>query len=335
MRNIQASATIFGFQFQINSAIYLMIKNFSSFEKLKVEGEQEDIEIYLTGNQKIYAQAKSKEFPTKDNIGHSEKLAEALRTLSNVKDFNCKELIYINNLEDNPLNSGTDEFKGVTFLKYNELKGKSKEKIDYQINKHQYEIDKDKLIIAKIPFYGDDSEQRHKEINDKMENFISEISPSIKSFSKKIISMWEEEFLQNASTKCPKLTINKENVTWGLIICKLQLDDVKKFDDKLDIDETDFLDAIDEYDKIIDMKSYNFLDYNKIIQIYKSYKLKNPSSTIYDFILGEEEQIFNMIFPEKEKNNVLNACSRIIAKEIIMRSKNIEEIKEGVENYGD
>ena len=31
MRNTQASATIFGFQFQINSAIYLMIKNFSSF----------------------------------------------------------------------------------------------------------------------------------------------------------------------------------------------------------------------------------------------------------------------------------------------------------------
>ena len=300
-----------------------------------MEGEQEDIEIYLTGNQKIYAQAKSKEFPTKDNKCHLAKLSEALRTLSNVKDFNCKELIYINNLEDNPLNSGTDEFKGVTFLKYNELKEQSKKKIDYQITKYKYEIDKDKLIIARIPFYGDDSEQRHKEINDKMENFISEISPSLKSFSKKIISIWEEEFLQNASTKCPKLIINKENVTWGLIICKLQLDDVKKFDDKLDIDETDFLDAIDEYDKIIDMKSYNFLDYNKIIQIYKTYKLKKPSTTIYDFILDEDEQIFNMIFPEKEKNNVLNACSRIIAKEIIMRSKNIEEIKKGVENYGD
>lgn len=117
MNNTQASATVFGFQFQINAAIYLLIKYFSKFEQIKVEGSQEDIELFLCNNTKIYAQVKSKEFPTKDNTGHSEKLKEALKTLSNVNDNGKYYLMYISNLEDNPLNSGTSEFNGISFFK--------------------------------------------------------------------------------------------------------------------------------------------------------------------------------------------------------------------------
>lgn len=336
MNNIQASATVFGFQFQINAAIYLMIKYFSKFEQIKVEGSQEDIELFLCNNTKIYAQVKSKEFPTKDNNGHSEKLKEALKTLSNVNDNGKYYLMYISNLEDNPLNSGTSEFNGISFLRYDELKEVSKRKIDKQIKNCNFDIDTSRLVIAKIPFYGDDWEQRHKEINKKMAEFVSEISPSLSSFANKIITIWEDDFLQNSSIKNPKITINKENVVWGLVVCKLQLDDVKKFDEKLEIDETYFLEAIDEYEKIIDIKSSTFLEYNKIISLYMQYKLRiNKTATIYEFIKDNQEEIFNLIFPDKNIDDlVLQTCAKIIAKEIILRSKSIEEIKRGVENYG-
>lgn len=336
MNNTQASATIFGFQFQINAAIYLMLKHFSDFDQIKVEGSQEDIELFLHNNKKIYAQAKSKEFPTKDNKGHSEKLKDALRTLSNVDDRGNYNLMYISNLEENPLNSGTKEFDGISFFKYDELKEESKKKIDNQISNENYNIDTSRLIIAKIPFYGDDWEQRHREISKKMSEFVSNVSPSLSSFANRIITIWEEEFLHNASVKSPKITINKENVVWGLVVCKLQLDDVKKFDEKLEIEETDFLEAIDEYEKIIDIKSSTFLDYNKIISLYSQYKLKSDKSvSIYEFIQGNKDEIFNLIFSDKNKDDiVLQACAKIIAKEIILRSKSIEEIKRGVENYG-
>lgn len=336
MNSTQASATIFGFQFQINAAIYLMLKHFSDFDQIKVEGSQEDIELFLNNNKKIYAQAKSKEFPTKDNKGHSEKLKDALRTLSNVDDRGNYNLMYISNLEENPLNSGTKEFDGISFLKYDELKEESKKKIDNQISNENYNIDTSRLIIAKIPFYGDDWEQRHREISKKMSEFVSNVSPSLSSFANRIITIWEEEFLHNASVKSPKITINKENVVWGLVVCKLQLDDVKKFDEKLEIEETDFLEAIDEYEKIIDIKSSTFLDYNKIISLYSQYKLKSDKSvSIYEFIQGNKDEIFNLIFPNKNKDDiVLQACAKIITKEIILRSKSIEEIKKGVENYG-
>lgn len=336
MNSTQASATIFGFQFQINAAIYLMLKYFSDFDQIKIEGSQEDIELFLHDNKKIYAQAKSKEFPTKDNKGHSEKLKDALRTLSNVDDRGNYNLMYISNLEENPLNSGTKEFDGISFLKYDELKEVSKKKIDNQISNENYNIDTSRLIIAKIPFYGDDWEQRHREISKKMSEFVSNVSPSLSSFANRIIIIWEEEFLHNASVKSPKITINKENVVWGLVVCKLQLDDVKKFDEKLEIEETDFLEAIDEYEKIIDIKSSTFLDYNKIISLYSQYKLKSDKSvSIYEFIQGNKDEIFNLIFPDKNRDDiVLQACAKIIAKEIILRSKSIEEIKRGVENYG-
>lgn len=336
MNSTQASATIFGFQFQINAAIYLMLKYFSDFDQIKIEGSQEDIELFLHDNKKIYAQAKSKEFPTKDNKGHSEKLKDALRTLSNVDDRGNYNLMYISNLEENPLNSGTKEFDGISFFKYDELKEVSKKKIDKQISNENYNIDTSRLIIAKIPFYGDDWEQRHREISKKMSEFVSNVSPSLSSFANRIITIWEEEFLHNASVKSPKITINKENVVWGLVVCKLQLDDVKKFDEKLEIEETDFLEAIDEYEKIIDIKSSTFLDYNKIISLYSQYKLKSDKSvSIYEFIQGNKDEIFNLIFPDKNRDDiVLQACAKIIAKEIILRSKSIEEIKRGVENYG-
>ena len=336
MNSMQASATIFGFQFQINAAIYLMLKYFSDFDQIKIEWSQEDIELFLHDNKKIYAQAKSKEFPTKDNKGHSEKLKDALRTLSDVDDRGNYDLMYISNLEENPLNSGTKEFDGISFLKYDELKEESKKKINNQISNENYNIDTSRLIIAKIPFYGDDWEQRHKEISKKMSEFISGVSPSLSSFANRIITIWEEEFLHNASVKSPKITINKENVVWGLVVCKLQLDDVKKFDEKLEIEETDFLEAIDEYEKIIDIKSSTFLDYNKIISLYSQYKLKSDRSvSIYEFIQGNKDEIFNLIFPDKNKDDiVLQACAKITAKEIILRSKSIEEIKRGVENYG-
>ena len=59
--NRNASASAFGWQFQINIAIYLMIKYFGKFKEMKIEGEKEDNEISLNNSRKIYAQAKSKQ----------------------------------------------------------------------------------------------------------------------------------------------------------------------------------------------------------------------------------------------------------------------------------
>lgn len=78
----EATSSIFGWQFQISASIYLMIKYFGRFKKLKVESMEEDIEIELENGKKIYAQAKSKQRPLDNNNDHSVKLNQALKTLS-------------------------------------------------------------------------------------------------------------------------------------------------------------------------------------------------------------------------------------------------------------
>lgn len=94
--NRNASASVFGWQFQINVAIYLMFKNFKNFSELKVEGLKEDIEISLNNKKKIYAQAKAKErINYNDTSSYSQKLKAALTSLSDIKNDDIEKLCYM------------------------------------------------------------------------------------------------------------------------------------------------------------------------------------------------------------------------------------------------
>ena len=51
----RANAVVFGFDFQVNAAIVLMIENIEDLKSLRLEGNYEDIEIELENNQYILA----------------------------------------------------------------------------------------------------------------------------------------------------------------------------------------------------------------------------------------------------------------------------------------
>lgn len=50
---------MFGFDFQRNAAIVLMLENIKELKSVRLEGNEEDIEISLNDGQKILAQAKA------------------------------------------------------------------------------------------------------------------------------------------------------------------------------------------------------------------------------------------------------------------------------------
>lgn len=50
--NRRADPVMFGFDFQINAAIVLMLKNIKSLETIRIEGNYEDIELQL--KQKVF-----------------------------------------------------------------------------------------------------------------------------------------------------------------------------------------------------------------------------------------------------------------------------------------
>jgi pectate lyase len=97
MSSSNASATLFGWDFQINAAIVLMLENIEIAEQVRVEGSTEDIEIKLNNGKILYSQAKSVVKCT-DYSNVKEKLKKALTTLSVAsKDPNCDRLIYVTN----------------------------------------------------------------------------------------------------------------------------------------------------------------------------------------------------------------------------------------------
>ena len=54
-----ATPSSFGWDFQINAAIVLMLENIKAIKSVRVEGKKEDIELLLENNENIYAQAKN------------------------------------------------------------------------------------------------------------------------------------------------------------------------------------------------------------------------------------------------------------------------------------
>lgn len=332
-----ASASAFGWQFQINMAIYLMIKYFGQFQEMKIEGEKEDIELLLNNSKKIYAQAKSKQEINDGNTNsYSEKLRKALESLSEVNDNDSKSLIYISNLEPNPLNSGTDEFTLVTFLRYNELKQESKEKIDTQLQNMGRQINKEKLIIAKVPFFGEDQTTRQKYIIAKIEDFITFLSPDLLSYKNRFLEMLESESFHNSTKKSTSMTIKRTDILWKLLTLKMGESNSLQFDDKMGIDEEDFFMALEKYEKIISYKEANFVIYNKISNLIMDVSRANPNIRSDKLIVEKEDEIYDIVFNDSkniEMETIERVCSKIIAKRIFIRKRSINQMFERANKY--
>lgn len=335
--NRNASASAFGWQFQINIAIYLMIKYFGKFKEMKIEGKKEDIEISLNNSKKIYAQAKSKQnINDGDTSSYSTKLRKALESLSDVNDNDSESLIYISNLEPNPLNSGTNEFELVSFFKYNELSLASKEKIDIQLNQLQKNINRDKLIIAKVPFFGEDKETKQKYIIAKIEDFLTFISSDLLPYKNRFLQMLESEALHNATQNNMKLKFKKEDVLWRLLILKLGDGNSIKFDESMEIEEETFFEALDTYDRIINYKEADFDVYNKISNLIMKARIEDKEIRSNQFVIKYENEIYDIVFKNNKDSNmktIEKACSKIIAKKIFIRKGNIMQMFERANKY--
>ena len=97
MKSSNATPSAFGWDFQSNAAIMLMLKNIERASKVKVEGSSEDVEITLANGKMLMAQAKAVVKP--DDYSHvKEKLDSGLRTLDNAaKLSDIEQLVFVTN----------------------------------------------------------------------------------------------------------------------------------------------------------------------------------------------------------------------------------------------
>lgn len=81
MANTNSSDSLFGWNFQINAAIVIMLEDITNVQKVRVEGSTEDIEITLVNGECIFSQAKALADPSSTkNV--RKKLSDGLGTLN-------------------------------------------------------------------------------------------------------------------------------------------------------------------------------------------------------------------------------------------------------------
>lgn len=342
--NRNAQAPNFGFQFQINVAIYFMFKYLKDMKSIKIEGQDEDIELILKNSSKYMIQAKSNATNLENNTGNSTKLRESMESLAEAdkKSEKVVALYYVSNLK-NPLNSKINEFERdtVTIHSYNELDPSSQKKIDKQIknnleshnNNLTYEIDKTKLWIMKIPFFGEDQDQRHTIIYERAKEELSNMSESLANHHRVIVNQLESEFLQNAASST-KTVITDKKICNLLIIDELKSTEIGDKYEKLGISESEFYEAKSQYEKYLDKKINNYENYLKVNYLFEKRKQRNHI-TPSEFVKEEKISLYNYFFSKEVKSedelneiDLLDVCvAQIISYMILIKQTIINKVR--------
>ena len=239
MSGRNASASAFGWDFQANSAILLMLENIKDAKRVRVEGADEDIEITLQDQTKMYVQAKAVEKP--DDTSHViDKLTKALETLSDAaKNGDGSLFTYVTN-SSNPFNNQRtlSYFTGRTHLSFDELPDVAQNKINEIIQKNEYtDLDVHKLDVRVIPFYGNDLKNRYKEIQACVNEFLAEMNVDVQGISTDIMGIWQKDLFQNATQSDTTISISKEKMIWPLIVLVVDKTAANEYKTNFDDDE--------------------------------------------------------------------------------------------------
>jgi hypothetical protein len=325
--NRNASASLFGWNFQVNAAIVLMLKNIKDAKKIKIEGELEDVEITLNTEKVIYAQAKSSEkiYPPNDP---SDKLKKAIKTLNDAsKKGNHEKLIYITNYP-NPFagKQNKDDLGKVISRRFKELHQTHQNKINTIVKKHKYQIDLDKFYVQVILFYGDDENERSSSVKEVVREFLGELDKIPTRYTAlSALNLWQIKFGHNATVRYKEIT--KDNMMWYLIA------DICTFDDTCEIledcDEAEIGDLERRYNDFISSKTHDFQFANRVIQEFNSFHLELRLRERENRFIEEKYALFLHEFDIHEiDEKTKTILTKIILKKIINYRSLINQIKQ-------
>lgn len=321
-----ATPSAFGWDFQVNAAIVLMLENIKEAKSVRVEGKKEDIEITFNDNSKIYSQAKSV-VNAEDYTNVRSKLRKAIKTMNEAADDRTKKLIYVTN-SPNPFNIENTmyAFYKETILSYIDLPIECKSIIDKYIREDENtNIDIKKLKIKIIPFFTDDLTERYKVIKTDIDDFLYTLNRrETMGMGKELLDIWQLEFAHNSTKSDFKIEISKKDLVWSIIVKSTQL-----YEDSSELDEYDdglIEEIIRHYNDLIEDKSGKFEIITKVISDYNDYKKPNKKIYIEEFSYEKKEEyirLFNLQNSDDEVNEIL---AIIITKKIINNRYLINEI---------
>lgn len=324
MSDRNASSSAFGWDFQANSAMLLMLENIREAKRVRVEGSDEDIEITLDDHMKIYAQAKAVEKP--DDTSHViDKLTKALETLSDAaKNGDGSQFTYMTN-SSNPFNNQrtVSYFTGRTHLGFDELPDQAQKRIKDIITKNGFaDLDVHKLDIRVIPFYGNDLKNRYKEIQACVNEFLATVNVDLPGVNAEIMEIWQRDLFLNATQSDTAISVSKEKMIWRLIV--LVVDKTAANEYKKDFDDDEISEIERKYKLIINQNTMSYEIISRILSDYR--KIKGSSKQFVGDHWKDYLDIVNVI---EADNDTKESLLKIILYRILTQRQYIRDIKRG------
>ena len=241
----RADAVLFGFDFQVNAAIVLMLENIKDLQSLRLESENEDIDIELYSGKHILAQAKAIVNSSTDFTNVRSNLKKALESLSEgSKKVETEKLILITN-SPNPLNEDASRsiFWGPARRGFSTLPESSQKIITGYLSQIDQALDINQFVIQVVPFETDDDAERYKAVSKAIDDFIGELKLDIPGIGKQLHMVWCGEVFKNGSKKNADITLSKKSLIWPIIVIATDID-------RIDHDFVERFDSV-QYDEIV------------------------------------------------------------------------------------
>lgn len=331
-KNRRANAVVFGFDFQVNAAIVLMLENIEELKSLRLEGNYEDIELELENNQYILAQAKAVERASSDFKNVRSNLKKALISLSEgATRVNVQKLILITN-SPNPLNENESSnlFLRDAHRDFSSLPESSQELIQGYLSEISNPLDTNKFMIQILPFETDNDTERYKFVRQYINDFVGDINVNIPGLEKKLMDIWHNEVFQNCSKKDVAIKLKKGDIIWPIIVIAT---DISRYDDVfVDLfDSSEYDEIIHHYQEIIDTHCERCEFFTKVLSDYNTFNFtKKPSEKIFEFLDAMWIRYIDEFDNCKLEPGTLEGLIKIVLYTIVRNRITIDKIKKGV-----
>ncbi len=331
-RSRRADAVVFGFDFQVNSAIVLFLENIKEVEKLRLEGDYEDIELELSSGEMVLAQAKAVEKASADFTNVRKNMKKALMSLAEGGEkVNARELIMITN-SPNPFNDDDSRsvFYGHAHRKYETLPPSAKKIVDDYLSKMDKKLDTDKLKIQVLPFETDDETERYKVIMECINDFVGSLNTKIPGIGQKLLETWHWQVFDNGGKKDATIKLSKKDIIWPILV---KITEIEQCDDSF-LEQFDlgvYEEIVNRYAEIINYHCEKCEFFIKILSDYNGFKTtKKESEKANEFIELRWKDYVSEFNVEGIDEEIQEAITKIIIYNTIKRRFAIDRIKREV-----
>ncbi len=324
-RSSNATSSAFGWDFQSNAAIMLMLKNIVDASKVKVEGETEDVEITLSNGKMLMAQAKAVVDPNDVSfvIG---KLESALKTLNKAsKITDVEQLVYVTN-SPNPFNNistmhkFSSPFNTAPFL---ELPPSCQQIIKDICAANSYCLDTSMLTVCVMQFHGDSEDERYKVLQSHIQEFLNELGAGSIS-TRQVLLLWQHSFAVNASQRTAVIT--KESMIWPIIavLCEVSENDAELDD----YDSSDISEILQKYRAVINNNSERFEFVSKVLSDFNDFYPAMRSRERVERFISEKWEQYKSDFDLKSTDSATEeVVIRLTILNVLKSRRVIAEIK--------